>query len=69
LREGSYVVLLHQAGVSTTDAALLAVLATLLFALATLPGAFALLAKRSARMAAVDPGLPTPTSPPELTSG
>jgi glycosyltransferase 2 family protein len=64
LREGSYVVLLHQAGVSTTDAALLSLLATLLFALATLPGAFALL-KRSSRR---DTGLSTPTSPQELAS-
>jgi glycosyltransferase 2 family protein len=44
VREGSYVLLLHQAGVSTTDAALLSVSSTVLFALVTLPGAFALLA-------------------------
>ncbi len=64
LREGSYVVLLHQAGVSTTDGALLSLLATLLFALATLPGAFALLKRSPTR----DPGLPAPTSPQELAS-
>ncbi len=64
LREGSYVVLLHQAGVSTTDAALLSLLATVLFALATLPGAFALLTRSSAR----DPGVSAPTSPQELAS-
>jgi uncharacterized membrane protein YbhN (UPF0104 family) len=64
LREGSYVVLLHQAGVSTTDAALLSLLATLLFALATLPGAFALLKRSPAR----DPAVPAPTSPQELAS-
>jgi hypothetical protein len=64
LREGSYVVLLHQAGVSTTDGALLSLLATLLFALATLPGAFALLKRSSTR----NSGLPAPTSPQELAS-
>ena len=63
VREGSYVVLLHQAGVSTTDAALLSLLATLLFALASLPGAFALLARRR------DTRIAAPTSPQELTSG
>jgi uncharacterized membrane protein YbhN (UPF0104 family) len=55
VREGSYVVLLHQAGVSTTDAALLSLSSTVLFALVTLPGAFALLTINS-------PG-PTPTTP------
>ena len=64
LREGSYVVLLHQAGVTTTDAALLSLLATLLFAIATLPGAFALLKRSPTR----DTGLPAPTSPQELAS-
>jgi glycosyltransferase 2 family protein len=64
LREGSYVVLLHQAGVSTTDAALLSLLATLLFALATLPGAFALLRRSPTR----EPAVPASASPQELAS-
>jgi hypothetical protein len=64
LREGSYVVLLHQAGVSTTDATLVSLLATLLFALATLPGAYALVKRSPTR----DTGLRAPASPQELAS-
>jgi hypothetical protein len=64
LREASYVVLLHQAGVSTTDATLVSLLATLLFALATLPGAYALVKRSPTR----DTGLRAPTSPQELAS-
>jgi glycosyltransferase 2 family protein len=46
VREGSYVLFLHQAGVSTTGATMLSLLSTVLYALATLPGACALLARR-----------------------
>jgi uncharacterized membrane protein YbhN (UPF0104 family) len=48
VREGSYVLFLHQAGVSTTGATMLSLLSTVLFALASLPGAFALLGRRRA---------------------
>jgi uncharacterized membrane protein YbhN (UPF0104 family) len=62
VREGSYVLLLHEAGVSTTDAALLSLSSTVLFALVTLPGAFALLTtNRSAR--AVAPASARSTEP------
>jgi uncharacterized membrane protein YbhN (UPF0104 family) len=43
IREGSYVALLHQAGVSTTNAALLSLLSTALYAVSTLPGAVAMM--------------------------
>lgn len=43
VREGSYVVLLHQAGISTTNAALLSLLATAVYAVSTLPGAVAMI--------------------------
>ncbi len=59
VREGSYVLLLHQAGVSTTDAALLSVSSTVLFALVTLPGAVALLTIDRAAPRTVQPGRPT----------
>ena len=59
VREGSYVLLLHQAGVSTTDAALLSLSSTVLFALVTLPGAFALLTIDRAPGRTVQAGHPT----------
>jgi uncharacterized protein (TIRG00374 family) len=59
VREGSYVLLLHQAGVSTTDAALLSVSSTVLFALVTLPGAVALLTIDRAAPRTVQPSRPT----------
>lgn len=69
VREGSYVVLLHQAGVTTTDAALLSLLSTVLFALVTLPGAFALLTTtRSTRLTTGDAGVPRSARSTELTS-
>jgi uncharacterized protein (TIRG00374 family) len=49
VREGSYVLLLHQAGVSTTDATMLSLLSTVLFALASLPGALAMLTSTRGR--------------------
>jgi len=45
VREGGYVLMLHQAGVSATDATLLSLLSTVLFAIATAPGAFAMLVR------------------------
>jgi glycosyltransferase 2 family protein len=43
VREGSYVALLHQTGVSTTNAVLLSLLSTAVYAVSTLPGAAAML--------------------------
>ena len=47
VREGSYVLLLGYAGVSATDATLFSLLSAAAFALASLPGALALLVGRS----------------------
>lgn len=46
VREGSYVLLLGHAGVSTSDATLLSVLSGVVFALASLPGGLSLLRRR-----------------------
>ena len=43
VREGSYVVLLSYAGISSTDAALLSLLSAAAFAIASLPGGLALM--------------------------
>lgn len=56
VREGSYVVLLGQAGVSTTDATLLSLVAAAAFAVASLPGAVALLRPPPAAVASADAG-------------
>jgi glycosyltransferase 2 family protein len=55
VREGSYIVLLQQAGVGTTDAALLSLASTVLFALVTLPGALALLTANRRRPKVASP--------------
>ena len=56
VREGSYVLLLSYAGVSATDATLFSLLSAAAFALASLPGALALLVRRR------------PAPPPEPSS-
>jgi uncharacterized membrane protein YbhN (UPF0104 family) len=60
VREGTYVVLLGYAGVSATDATLLSLASAASFAVASLPGAAALL--RRPRAAAVVAGEPSPES-------
>jgi glycosyltransferase 2 family protein len=64
VREGSYVVLLGYAGVSTTDATLLSLVAAAAFAVASLPGAVALLRGPPAAVAPLDtrPGSTTGTT-------
>ena len=46
VREGSYVLVVGYAGVSATDATLFSLLSAAAFALASLPGALALLVRR-----------------------
>jgi glycosyltransferase 2 family protein len=61
VREGSYVVLLGHAGVSNTDATVVSLVAAAAFAVASLPGAVALLRRPPAAVASVDTG-PGPTA-------
>jgi glycosyltransferase 2 family protein len=61
VREGAYIVLLHQAGVTTTDAALLSLLATVVLAIVSLPGALGLLTSGQGSRVVPD-GASTPRS-------
>jgi len=58
VREGAYVLLLGYASISSTDATLFSLLSAAAFAIASLPGAFALLFRRGAAptAAGADPG-------------